>query len=295
MIYPVSLLSWRGWAPGKRGLVSLCGRLAKLNPQRWTPTFALLKNRERKEYGVKDPWEEPESEAFSFPLACVQRTSMHSTVSPFVIMITHVHSQHMEASRRRGAYAPAVRLTCTYCCRGCATARNFDGTHNRGHARSPSQDAFFCQHIKLCNFLWIKYLELCRSEFMNLLRMRMNKKGDHQKQCSIRVSRRAFNNAQGKWTPRQIPLLPSVSRPRSIIRQLRESRDFRSCLMTDLGREPTVTTKFVSVSILPCAFWEWSFFFFLFIEMKLQSHAVLFKKMLSTRWDCVGRSLIIAT
>ena len=39
---------------------------------------------------------------------------------------------------------------------------------------------------------------------------------------------------KAKWTPRQISFLPSVSRPRSIIRQL---RDFRSCLMIDLGRE----------------------------------------------------------
>ena len=60
---------------------------------------------------------------------------------------------------------------------------------------------------------------------------------------------------KAKSTPRQISLLPvpSVSRPRSIIRQLRKSleifevvdhqttskisRDFRSCLMIDLGRE----------------------------------------------------------
>ena len=39
---------------------------------------------------------------------------------------------------------------------------------------------------------------------------------------------------KAKWTPRQISLLPLVSQPRSIIRQL---RDFRSCLMIDLGHE----------------------------------------------------------
>ena len=66
---------------------------------------------------------------------------------------------------------------------------------------------------------------------------RMNKKGDHRPRNSAQHERvvELLIMHKAKWTPRQIPLLPSVSRPRSIIRQL--LWDFRSCLMIDLGRE----------------------------------------------------------
>ena len=50
--------------------------------------------------------------------------------------------------------------------------------------------------------------------------------------------------------PRNILLLPSVSRPRSIIRQLRKSE---VVWWSTLVMKPTVTTKFFSVSVLPSA------------------------------------------
>ena len=66
---------------------------------------------------------------------------------------------------------------------------------------------------------------------------RMNKKGDHRPRNSDQYERVVdlLIMHKAKWTLRQIPLLPSVLPPRSIIRQLR--KDFRSCLMIDLGRE----------------------------------------------------------
>ena len=53
-----------------------------------------------------------------------------------------------------------------------------------------------------------------------------------REQCSIRASRWALMMHKAKRTPRQISLLPSVSQPRSIIRQIQKlgtfSRQFRS-------------------------------------------------------------------
>ena len=53
----------------------------------------------------------------------------------------------------------------------------------------------------------------------------MNKKGDHRPRNSAQYERvvELLIMHKAKWTPRQIPLLPSVSRPR-LIRQLRKSR-----------------------------------------------------------------------
>ena len=52
----------------------------------------------------------------------------------------------------------------------------------------------------------------------------MNKKGDHRPRNSAQYERvvELLIMHKAKWTPRQTPLLP---------------RDFRSCLMIDLGRE----------------------------------------------------------
>ena len=50
---------------------------------------------------------------------------------------------------------------------------------------------------------------------------------------------------KAKRTPRQISLLPSVSRPKSIIRQLGKfGPNFRSCLMIDLGHETDGNSEF---------------------------------------------------
>ena len=61
----------------------------------------------------------------------------------------------------------------------------------------------------------------------------MKKKGDHRPRNSAQYERvvELLIMHKAKRTPRQISLLPSVSRPRSVIRQL------RSCLMIDLSRE----------------------------------------------------------
>ena len=54
------------------------------------------------------------------------------------------------------------------------------------------------------------------------------KKGDHRPRNSAQYERvvELLILHKAKWTPRQISLLPSVSRPRSIIRQLRKSLTF---------------------------------------------------------------------
>ena len=56
----------------------------------------------------------------------------------------------------------------------------------------------------------------------------MNKKGDHRPRNSAQYERvvELLIMHKAKWTPRQIPLLSSVSRPRSIVRQLRKSLTF---------------------------------------------------------------------
>ena len=55
---------------------------------------------------------------------------------------------------------------------------------------------------------------------------RMKEKGDHRPRNSAQYERvvELLIMHKAKWTPRQISLLPSVSRPRSIIRQLRKSQ-----------------------------------------------------------------------
>ena len=80
---------------------------------------------------------------------------------------------------------------------------------------------------------------------------RMKNKGDHRPRNSVQYERVVEHLImhKAKWTPRQISLLPSVSRPRSIIRQLRKSLEV--VWWSTLVVKPTVTTKFVSVSILP--------------------------------------------
>ena len=54
---------------------------------------------------------------------------------------------------------------------------------------------------------------------------RMKEKGDHRSRNSAQYERvvELLIMHKAKWTPRQISLLPLVSRPRSIIRQLRKS------------------------------------------------------------------------
>ena len=54
---------------------------------------------------------------------------------------------------------------------------------------------------------------------------RMKKKGDHRPRNSAQYERvvELLIMHKAKWTPRPISLLPSVSQPRSIIRQLRKS------------------------------------------------------------------------
>ena len=70
-----------------------------------------------------------------------------------------------------------------------------------------------------------------------------NEEGDHRPRNSAQYERvvELLIMHKAKWTPRQISLLPSVSRPRLIIRQLRKS--FRSCLMIDLGHETDGNTE----------------------------------------------------
>ena len=58
------------------------------------------------------------------------------------------------------------------------------------------------------------------------LLQRMRKKGDHRPRNSAQYERvvELLIMHKANWTQRQISLLPSVSRPRSIIKQLRKSR-----------------------------------------------------------------------
>ena len=88
-------------------------------------------------------------------------------------------------------------------------------------------------------FFHISWVEEVPQAFMCIFwYQRMKKKGDHRPRNSAQYERvvELLIMHKAKWTPRQISFLPSVSRPRSIIRQLRKSL-FRSCLMIDLGCE----------------------------------------------------------
>ena len=81
-------------------MVSLCGRLAKLNPRRG---FGNSDSCTRCESRTKGAWSRrsvgPENEAFSCPcpLPCVQRTRMRSAA----ITIAHVHSYSRTRSTRK--------------------------------------------------------------------------------------------------------------------------------------------------------------------------------------------------
>ena len=78
-----------------------------------------------------------------------------------------------------------------------------------------------CPHF--C-FRWLVFTLLLPSFFAILPRTK--KKGDHRPRNSAQYERvvELLIMHKAKWTPRQIPLLPSVSQPRSNIRQLRKER-----------------------------------------------------------------------
>ena len=88
-----------------------------------------------------------------------------------------------------------------------------------------------------------------------------------QKQCTVRASCRAFNYAQGK-TDTETNFVVTVGFTTKVDYQTTSKIGpiFEVVWWLTLVVKPTVTTKFVSVSVLPCAlsqrltFWEKSLF-----------------------------------